>query len=163
VYLAENQQQNGALVRSVYPAGPAARAGFRSGDVVVSVDGQRVSDASELMELVDNLDPRAQAEFVVLRGGQQVALTATLGDRQAFVYQQEEFGGRQDSGRRSGSENYEQDDFASVPPYAMELEHHRRMAEQHQRIEEAIEKLHQEVQQLREELRSSRGNDNSRR
>ncbi|WP_291407106.1 PDZ domain-containing protein [Devosia sp.] len=37
---------HGALITEVAPNGPAARAGFQSGDVVLSVDGQRVDDPS---------------------------------------------------------------------------------------------------------------------
>lgn len=38
----------GALVRDVYPSGPAARAGIKAGDVIRSVDGQDVSDPDAL-------------------------------------------------------------------------------------------------------------------
>src|SRR5690606_19870660 len=37
---------HGALLTDIAPGGPAERAGFRSGDVVISVDGQRVDDPS---------------------------------------------------------------------------------------------------------------------
>lgn len=37
---------HGALITDVAPNGPAARAGFQSGDVILSVDGQRVDDPS---------------------------------------------------------------------------------------------------------------------
>jgi Do/DeqQ family serine protease len=35
---------SGALIRSVHPKGPAAKAGLKAGDVVVSVDGREVDD-----------------------------------------------------------------------------------------------------------------------
>jgi S1-C subfamily serine protease len=34
----------GALIKGVYAKGPAARAGLKAGDVVVSIDGKRVQD-----------------------------------------------------------------------------------------------------------------------
>ncbi|CAN7259921.1 Do family serine endopeptidase [Devosia sp. LjRoot3] len=37
---------HGALITDVAPNGPAARAGFQSGDVILSVDGQRIDDPS---------------------------------------------------------------------------------------------------------------------
>jgi Do/DeqQ family serine protease len=37
---------HGALITEVAPDGPAARAGFQSGDVILTVDGQRVDDPS---------------------------------------------------------------------------------------------------------------------
>ena len=38
----------GALISNIYPGGPADRAGLRPGDVVLSVDGQRVDDPNAL-------------------------------------------------------------------------------------------------------------------
>lgn len=40
------QAPHGALITDVAPGGPAERAGFRSGDVILSVEGQRVDDPS---------------------------------------------------------------------------------------------------------------------
>ncbi len=37
---------HGAMITEVAPGGPAERAGFRSGDVILSVDGQRIDDPS---------------------------------------------------------------------------------------------------------------------
>jgi Do/DeqQ family serine protease len=39
---------NGVLLRSVYPGGPAADAGLKTGDVIFSVDGQPVNDMQSL-------------------------------------------------------------------------------------------------------------------
>ena len=55
VYLNEDQsnQQNGALVAHIYPAGPAARAGLLPGDLITSVNGQRIKNSSDLMNTVE--------------------------------------------------------------------------------------------------------------
>jgi len=39
---------NGVLLRSVYPGGPAAQAGLKTGDVIFTVDGQPVNDMQSL-------------------------------------------------------------------------------------------------------------------
>ena len=39
---------NGVLLRSVYPGGPAANAGLKTGDVIFSIDGQPVNDMQSL-------------------------------------------------------------------------------------------------------------------
>ena len=39
---------NGVLLRSVYPGGPAANAGLKTGDAIFSVDGQPVNDMQSL-------------------------------------------------------------------------------------------------------------------
>ena len=49
-----------AEISQVYPNGPAARAGLRSGDVIVQVNGQKVEDAAELVALVQQGDETAE-------------------------------------------------------------------------------------------------------
>jgi serine protease Do len=39
---------NGVLLRSVYPGGPAANAGLKTGDVIFAIDGQPVNDMQSL-------------------------------------------------------------------------------------------------------------------
>ena len=79
-------------------------------------------------------------------------LTATLASRDAFVFHRrggaDEFQGDFSRGEFSDDE----DPYSKVPPYAMQLEHDRRMAEQHQRLEEEMRKLQEEVRLLRQAI-----------
>ena len=66
----------------VKAGGPAAAAGLRSGDRVLRVDGQPVSDAQYLRERIRAAVPAAQASapaqvWRVQRGGQELDLTVT--------------------------------------------------------------------------------------
>ena len=63
----------GALVASVMPDSPAARAGFKAGDLIVSVDGQAVDDpnAFDYRFATKPLGGSAQARRV--RGGRELA------------------------------------------------------------------------------------------
>src|SRR3546814_15020297 len=47
----------GALIGDVYPGGPAARAGLRTGDVVVEIDEREVSDAGALRYRIGTREP----------------------------------------------------------------------------------------------------------
>src|SRR5687768_2224195 len=138
VYLSESDEQaegeEGVRVTHVYPTSPAARAGFRTGDMIVQINGQPVQGPDSVISLVEEQEPGTQAEFLVRRGEQDVKLTARLGSRSAFGFS----GGE---GRRDEGESSEEDPYGRVPPYVMQLEHDRRMAEQHQRIEEALREL----------------------
>jgi hypothetical protein len=153
----------------VYPAGPAARAGLRPGDVITAVDGERVSSTQELISAIEEQQAGARAQLSLTRNNQQMELPITLGSRQSFAWnrpgEDEWRGGQQFGGQdgyaassRSGNEDFrsgrggEDDYWSNVPPFAMQLEHERRMYEQHQRIETQIAKLQDEVRQLREAL-----------
>lgn len=96
------------------------------------------------------MEPGRRTELVVLRNNQRATLTATLGSRDNFL-----FHGQSDDqftqGRGNGRFD-EDDEFSNVPPYAMQMEHDRRMAEQHQRIEDELRKLQEEVRKLRDAL-----------
>jgi Do/DeqQ family serine protease len=68
----------GALVASVAPRGPAARAGMRAGDLVVSVDGQDVDDVDVFDYRLSTKAVGGEAIIAVMRGGREVKLTVPL-------------------------------------------------------------------------------------
>ena len=70
----------GVLVDNVRPDSPAARAGLRVGDVVLSVDG---ANAKSAMTILDSLHDNKKGDVVtidVLRGTSRITLNATLAD-----------------------------------------------------------------------------------
>lgn len=73
----------GILVARVVPQSPAATVGIRPGDVIVQVDGQRITKGEELLNIVDNSRVGQVLQLKVLRGGQTQQLsirTAQLTD-----------------------------------------------------------------------------------
>ena len=60
----------GALVSSVEDDSPAAKAGLRPGDVILSLDGQEIAASSDLPPRVADLKPGASATLEVWRKGQ---------------------------------------------------------------------------------------------
>ncbi len=69
----------GALVAGTDANGPAAEAGIATGDVIVKFDGQRIQDAHELPKLVAGTAVGKSVEVVILRKGQELTKTVTLG------------------------------------------------------------------------------------
>jgi serine protease Do len=65
----------GAVLWSVFPDGPAARAGLQRGDVVVRFDGQPIEDAERLRFLSANAGVGKPVKLTVRRGAAQREIT----------------------------------------------------------------------------------------
>jgi serine protease Do len=61
---------SGALLAGVQPNGPAAKAGLKPGDVIQSVNGQKIANPRDLALRVAELKPGDNATVHVLRGGE---------------------------------------------------------------------------------------------
>jgi S1-C subfamily serine protease len=68
----------GALIASVIPNGPAAKAGLKAGDVIVSVDGQTVDDTNAFDYRFATKPLGGTAQFGVLRAGRDVVAAVAL-------------------------------------------------------------------------------------
>jgi hypothetical protein len=72
----------GIWVRAIAPGSPAERAGLQANDIVVMVDGNRVSDPSSMQNYVDSKNPGDTLTLDVMRwnggGWSPVQLSATL-------------------------------------------------------------------------------------
>jgi serine protease Do len=73
----------GALVSSVEPGGPAAKAGLQVGDVIRQVEGQPIVGSGDLPALIGQALPGDKVKLDVWRQGKAVTLTAQLGDAAA--------------------------------------------------------------------------------
>ena len=71
----------GALIASLEPASPAAVAGLRLNDVVVTVDGEPVTGVDDLVRLLNAHRIAREVEFRVLRQGALVAATLVPTER----------------------------------------------------------------------------------
>jgi serine protease Do len=69
---------HGALVAQVNEDSPAAKAGIKQGDVIVSVAGHPVTRSADLPSLVANLEPGRPVALSVIRDGKPVALNTTV-------------------------------------------------------------------------------------
>jgi serine protease Do len=76
-------EPDGALVSSVERDGPADKAGFKTGDVVVEFDGKKVTDSRQLPLIVGAVKPGRDVAAKVWREGKEQTLQVTVGELQA--------------------------------------------------------------------------------
>ena len=62
---------------------PAARSGFKTGDMIVELDGERVKNAAELTAAVRKRKAGVKVKVGLVRGGEAMELEVRLGARAA--------------------------------------------------------------------------------
>jgi serine protease Do len=72
--------ERGVLVVEIVRGGPAADAGLRAGDTIISVDGHGISSAAELMAVVQAHKVGDRVAVVVVRRGTQLSYAVVLGE-----------------------------------------------------------------------------------
>ncbi|MGQ0621506.1 MAG: DegQ family serine endoprotease [Panacagrimonas sp.] len=77
------EQPRGALIAAIEPGSPAAEAGLKSGDVILSFNGAQVLEASELPARVASLTPGSPATLGVWREGAASEVKVKLGEMSA--------------------------------------------------------------------------------
>jgi serine protease Do len=68
----------GALVTAIDPAGPASRAGIRTGDAILAVEGQQVGDTATLKRALSLGTANGSTEVTLLRDGEELTLDVPL-------------------------------------------------------------------------------------
>ncbi|TBU98926.1 S1C family serine protease [Stutzerimonas kirkiae] len=76
---------HGILVHSVYLDGPADQTGLRSGDLILSIDGEPAADGRSSMNQVARTRPGKRIDIRILRNGQPLTLQAAVGQRPTQV------------------------------------------------------------------------------
>lgn len=71
----------GAVIDSVIPDSPAAKAGLLAGDIVLNFDGKTIGEVRDLTRAVAAEAPDASAKIEVLRKGEHLTLDVTLANR----------------------------------------------------------------------------------
>lgn len=71
----------GALIASVGKGQPADKAEVKQGDVVLEVNGEKVSDNNDLLKKIAGLAPNEKVKLTLWRANKRVTKTVTLGQR----------------------------------------------------------------------------------
>ena len=127
----------GALVTSVVKDSPAARAGFKAGDVIVKVGDREVEDSESTARAIRSID--GKVAIGVMRKGQRMTLNAELEGRHAPRAMRDESGMDRDE--------------LPMQIHVMERHQHERM-----QMRREMEQLREEIRALREQLRQKSQN-----
>ena len=74
-----HEGHEGAFIDEVSPDSPASRAGLKSGDIVVTLDGKKVGTSTQLRNTVSQIAPGTKVQLEIIRDGSKKDVVVTLG------------------------------------------------------------------------------------
>ena len=105
-------KNQGEIVGSVEPGGPAARAGLKVGDVVTRINGKAVTPDETLSYTIANVTPGSTARIDLIRDNKPLTLSAVVGTRPA----EDKIAGFSPEGDDDGDGIPDGDDSATATP-----------------------------------------------
>jgi len=74
-------RQDGAIIAGVMRGGPADRAGVRTGDILIDVDGIPIPNTATMLNVIAQIAPGSTGRFTFVRDGKPVHLKITVARR----------------------------------------------------------------------------------
>jgi serine protease Do len=87
---------SGVTIASITPNGPAEKAGLKTGDTIVSVNGKPIKNGDELVADISALKPGTTAKLGYVRNGKESSVDVTIADRAKLFASR--LGGEQEQG-----------------------------------------------------------------
>ncbi|MDD2463126.1 MAG: DegQ family serine endoprotease [Desulfobulbus sp.] len=75
----------GALVSEVSDGSPAKKSGLLQGDIVIAINGEKVSDVGDLRNKIAMTPPNTDLKLQILRDGKEKELVVTVGEQPADI------------------------------------------------------------------------------
>jgi C-terminal processing protease CtpA/Prc len=70
--------KHGAIVNDVIDGSPADEIGLEQGDIIVALDGEKVLDSDDLIDMIEDHNPQDKVTLTIYREGKEKELEATL-------------------------------------------------------------------------------------
>lgn len=93
------KEKTGALISQVYGGSPAEKAGLKEGDVVIEIDGVKITNSQDVVREVLKKQVGQKVSFVILREGKRTEISLTtaqmpekIGEREPIKPEKEWFG-----------------------------------------------------------------------
>jgi serine protease DegQ len=74
-------RDSGAIIAGVVRNGPADQAGIRPGDILLAVQGKKVANTTEMLNLIAQLTPGAKATMTLVRKNRESTVDVKIGKR----------------------------------------------------------------------------------
>jgi S1-C subfamily serine protease len=74
------KEARGVVVNSVTPGGPADKAGIKSGDVIVKLNGKEINDSNALRNEIAGTPPGSEVTLTILRNAAEQDVRVRLGE-----------------------------------------------------------------------------------
>jgi len=74
------KETEGALISGVESGSPADKAGLKRGDLIIAMDGKKVTDVTNLRNRVSAAAPGTKVDFKIIREGKELTLPVMLGE-----------------------------------------------------------------------------------
>ena len=74
------KEKEGALIAGVESGSPADKAGLKRGDLVIEMNGNKITDVTNLRNTVAAAGPETKVEFRIIRNGKEQSIIVTLGE-----------------------------------------------------------------------------------
>jgi len=107
------KDSQGALVGEVESNSPAQKAGLKTGDIILEVNGNSVYDANQLRNMISSMQPNSNVNLKVWRDGAQHTLPVTLGELNPEEARNRGGSGRNDNGSTDALEGVSVENLTS--------------------------------------------------
>ncbi len=75
------KNNNGVLVKKVLENTPAEKGGLKSGDAIIAIDGNSISNPEQLRNMIGNLLPETKLKFTIIRDRKEKVIDIVLAER----------------------------------------------------------------------------------